>query len=258
MIRWGRLILVSIQFLTRIPFRIKGEISERDLGRSSAFFPVAGLIIGLIMLAVYRAALVVWPQQVAALLALAGLVVITGGLHLDGLMDTADGIMSGKSREKMLDIMKDSRVGAMGVIAGFFILALKLLGLGFLAPANVYRVLIIFAVTSRCSMTWALACFPYARAGTGTGRPFAENVTAKEGVIATVIALGIVGAMAGYTGLILAATGGACGLAAAAYASRKLGGLTGDTYGAVNEITETAVILVALAFERQDWLSWML
>ena len=250
--------MISVQFLTRFPFHIKGEVSEQDLGRSTAFFPVAGLVVGLFLLVVYRAALLLWPQQVAAVVALAGLVVVTGGLHLDGLMDTADGMMSGKSREKMLDIMKDSRVGAMGVIACFLILALKLMGLSFLAPQNAYRVMIIFTVTGRCSMTWALAGFRYARTGSGTGRPFAENVTAREGVVATVIALALVTAVGGFAGLVLAATGVVCGLAIACYISRKLGGLTGDTYGAVNEITETAVILAALAMEGQGWLSWVL
>jgi len=258
LLRWGRSVLISVQFLTRLPVKIKDEVKAGELAGAAAVFPLTGLLIGAALLLIYYLSRVIWSHEVAVLLALAGLIGLTGGLHLDGLMDTADGIMSGKSRDKMLEIMKDSRVGAMGVIACFVVLAFKLVALILLEPAHVCRVLIVFTVIGRCSMVWALACFPYARSGPGTGRPFAENVTAKHAILATVIALTVVCGIAGVTGLALIGAGVFCGLAVAWYLNRRLNGLTGDTYGAINEVAETAVVLAALALAEHGWLSWLL
>lgn len=256
MTRWMKYILIAVQFLTRLPVNIKGEVSLPELGAAAAAFPIAGILVGGVLALVYYVSASILPAPVAVFLTVTGLVFITGGLHLDGLMDTADGIFSGKGRERMLEIMKDSRVGAMGVIACVLLLGGKLLLITQLDSPWIFRVLLIFPVLSRWMLVWALAGYPYARVGEGTGRLFCDHVSIKEVAIATVITLVYVIALGGYAGALLVAGAAAAGLGTTYFLSNRLGGLTGDTYGATNEIVEVVVLLVGVAIAYNGWLIW--
>lgn len=250
----------AIQFLSRLPLPVKVPYSDKIFRSSVVFYPVVGFIIGL-LLAAAGAGLnyALLPLPAAALLTLLW-VGITGGLHLDGLMDTADGILSHRPREQMLEIMKDSRVGAMGAIACGLQLLLKWSFLSALLgqPGQWWHAagcLIAVTVWSRWFMVVAIAAWPYARQGPGIGALF-RGVGLRSVLIATAAAIvcSLV-ALAGFGMNVLGALLYACGFGLtaallgygiAAYLAAKLGGLTGDTYGAVNEMLESALLLVAL------------
>ncbi|THF74943.1 adenosylcobinamide-GDP ribazoletransferase [Cohnella fermenti] len=251
----------ALQFLTRLPVpRFMAPVSHEaaDFRRSAPYYPAAGLAIGLLLAA--AAWLLAWalPPWPAAVLLTAAWVALSGGLHLDGLMDTADGLLSHRSRERMLEIMKDSRVGAMGVAAGALALLLRaalLASLLEMAPGALIALgLIAIPIWSRAFLVTAIAGWPYARAeGAGLGGLF-RAVKAKQAwaaallsAVLTSAALAAVRAWspAGSALALLLAAAVAYGLGAllASSAARKLGGLTGDVYGALNESIELALLL---------------
>jgi len=234
--------IVSLQFLTRFSI-YRGAYDERAYGRAPLFYPLVGLIMGALWLLLYLAAARLFPPPVTAALLTAGMVVFSGGLHLDGFMDTMDGVFSGRPREKMLEIMRDSRVGAFGAIALVVLLLVKYAVLLSLPARLMPRLLPVVPALSRWGMVYAVARFPYARPQ-GLGRLQVQYTGAKELLLATLQAVAAA-ALAGPAGLILfllalAAAHGLCRALAA-----QLGGLTGDTYGAVNEILEVVLLLAA-------------
>lgn len=242
-----RSILIALQLLTRIPVSIKGEVTPAELGRSAAAFPVAGLLIGLILSGVYVLAINLWPASIAAVLVLTAMVFVTGGLHIDGLMDTADGVFSGRSRERMLEIMRDSRVGSMGVMAAVLVYLLKFVSITAMPAATAVVGLIGAPVLSRWAMVAAISAYPYARSGPGTGKPYADYVSRREFYMATVIALLIVGGIWRWPGSLVAVAAVVVAVMLAYFLNSRLGGLTGDCYGAVNETVEAVILLVIAA-----------
>jgi len=246
----------AFQFLTRIPVPLNVPFDERTLARSTVFYPLAGAAIGLAVVGL-GALLHPWlsPLTLAVLL-LALWIALSGGLHLDGWLDTADGVLSHRSRERMLAIMKDSRVGAMGVIAGVLLLLLKVSLLADAAAAapggRELALLVSVPVWSRWWMTAAIAGWPYARAGEGIGALF-RAVKARHAIAAGLVAVLLTAAAllafgAGPQALLLLpacpAAAALAGWPMAALLHRRLGGLTGDTYGAMNEAVEAALLLV--------------
>lgn len=263
---WGEACAAAFQFLTRLPVPVKLDYNDALFRRSVVFYPFVGLVLGLITAAAGLLLISVLPPLPAAALLLGIWVLLTGALHLDGLMDTADGILSHRSRERMLEIMKDSRVGAMGVIAAALVLLLKwsLLTELLLAAAgsqgNLWLFLALVPLWSRWYMVVAIACWPYARqAGSGMGgffRGVGTGHAAGSGLVALLLSVCVVAAgeafggltlpfwhMVGIVGILLAVTIGA-GVLMSVSIHRKLGGLTGDTYGAMNELLEAALLLV--------------
>lgn len=238
-----KLFLLALQFLTRIPVKVRGSVSGEELARSMAFYPLVGLVIG------GGAALVnilfsfVFTPPVCDLFSIMFLVFITGNMHFDGLMDAADGFFSGKPRERVLEIMKDSRVGSHGVIAGSLVLLSKFVLLGQLSQETKVLALVVIPVLSRWSQVYGAKVYPYARAGEGTGF-FTEYVGWREIFWATTIAFLSVILVFSYAGLFLM-TAVFMGTALLGwYVCRKIGGVTGDTLGAVTECVEVLVLLV--------------
>ena len=254
----GQALVAAMQFLTRLPIPMQVPFEERVLTRSVIYFPVAGAVIGTVLYGLYSLLLLFVPSLTAAVILLAVWIFLSGGLHLDGWMDTADGVLSHRSRERMLEIMKDSRVGAMGVIAAVLLMLFKFAALAELAalePSLQQLVLLaVIPVWSRWWMSAAIALWPNARQGEGMGALFQQVAWIQVfcGLIVTSLLALLGGAVAGLSaaecGLLLAVSAvitiGAGSLAAIGL-YRKLGGLTGDTYGALNETVE-AVLLFAL------------
>lgn len=206
------------------------------------YFPLVGLLLGALLwlLSLLLAPLV--PQMVLAALLVVTLVILTGGLHFDGLMDTCDGFFGGLTRERKLEIMRDSRVGSFGVLAGACALLLKF---ACLASLHEYSLLAVFLVTlpsARWSMVLALRVFPPARAS-GLGAMFRQAVTPQALVVASALSLVIALATAHLAGLLIWCIITATALALGSWATRSLGGLTGDTYGAIAEIAEIVGLL---------------
>ncbi|MEC0248215.1 adenosylcobinamide-GDP ribazoletransferase [Paenibacillus chitinolyticus] len=266
-------LITAVQFLTRLPLPVRIEWTPAVLRRSLAFYPVVGMILGLLLTGSGWVLEKTLPPLPAAALLLCLWIGLTGALHLDGLMDTADGLLSHRSRERMLEIMKDSRVGAMGVIVCVAVLLLKwsvmvpLLTGGALTGS---WILLLVPVWSRTFMAAAVALWPYARSGGGLGgffegekKPFAllgagVALFLSAGAVAFFHESGgtlslkpslhvLEGAGPVWWGIMLLMVTFALGGVLAAWMAKKLGGLTGDTYGALNELLE-ALLLLAAAF----------
>lgn len=246
--------LIALQFLTRIKLVRQTVWTEKDFGASVAWFPAVGAVIGALLCAVYWLTKDTFSPLAVAIILVISEFLITGGLHADGLMDTCDGYFSGRSRERILEIMKDSRVGANGVQAFVFFVLIKI-ALLLSLTAHPYAVLATMPILGRWLMSWSVTGFPYARPQ-GIGKAFAEYAPVYAMKLATVIALLplIFTPVALYGAMFLAAA--LWGWWANSRLVRKLGGVTGDTYGAVTETGELVVLAVATVMGQCTWNMW--
>ncbi len=238
--------LLALQFLTRIPITISGEMAEDELARSAGWFPMVGALIGGVTAAVAFVAAKLWPRPLIGWAALLLPLVLSGFLHLDGLMDTADGVLSGRSREKMLEIMRDSRVGAMGAAVAVVYILGHYLALTVIRPTRLIPALVLAPLLGRWVMAIAMIHFPYARSGPGTGRLF-QGAGNTELFMATATCLGVTWLTLGWLGWLLAGAVLAVAMVAANSLASRLGGLTGDTYGAINQLAELMTLLILAA-----------
>ncbi|RJP19761.1 MAG: adenosylcobinamide-GDP ribazoletransferase [Candidatus Abyssobacteria bacterium SURF_5] len=235
-------LLDTLQFLTTIPLR-RVQADER-LNVRLEFFPLVGILAGLVLATAGAALSVVFPPFVTGASVIVLLVFITGGLHLDGLADTADGFGSSRPREEILRIMRDSRTGAMGVIAVACVLALKIAAASSLAPQTRTQALLLMPVAGRCGMAVLMGYMPLAR---NEGLAAAVRpARATRQMIWSGAALLIIGWLAwGMNGVLV----GLASLVALAPLSllmlRKIGGITGDTLGATCEVVETVSLVIA-------------
>lgn len=230
----------ALQFLTRLKIVRQTAWSMEGFGRSVKYFPVVGAVIGCFLVTTAFYLKKFFPAHAAAALLVVTGIVITGGLHCDGFMDTVDGIFSGRTRKKMLEIMKDSRIGANGA-AGFFCLLLCRWSLYLDMPfSKLLAAVFIAPVIGRQAMVMAITCFPYARPA-GIGKAFAEFADKKSLLVAAGFSLAAVLPW-GLPAAVGLSTGLAVAVLAAYYISRLLGGLTGDVYGALTELTEVVVL----------------
>ena len=147
-------LIAALQFLTRLPLPVQLPDSDAVFRRSTVFYPAAGLLIGLLTAGSAWGFSYLFPFYINAALVLILWVFLSGGLHLDGLMDTADGLLSHRSRERMLEIMKDSRVGAMGVVAGVLSALLRVSLLAYLLGRDGAFVPIVLATAPICPCRW--------------------------------------------------------------------------------------------------------
>lgn len=232
----------GLQFLTRIRLVEQTDWSPDSFGRSVKYFTLIGAIIGLILAGLNYVLSQFLPSHVLAAVIILAEIVLTGGLHCDGFMDTADGVFSGRSRERMLEIMKDSRVGANGVVAFGLLLLLKYSLIIDMTPTMLFAALITMPVAGRMVMVISITSFAYARPE-GMGKAFAQYAGRATLGIAAVIAIAVVAAL-GVRASISAGGAVVAGILTARYLAAILGGLTGDTYGAVTELTELAVLLL--------------
>ena len=253
----GRRLTLAVTFLTGIPLKVEGEVSPADLWGSMGWYPLVGLVMGFAAWVVYAGLVSFLPGLVAATLVVILLELLTRGLHLDGLMDTADGILSGAPRERALEIMKDHNVGAMGVAAAVLLLVLKVAALGALSRADAAAPLLAGWCAARALPALNVYWWPYARPA-GTGEAFTRDHTPGPlqlagGLLAAgVVVAGIVGLWAGaagswYAGLLAAAVSVGVALGVQATVAKKLGGLTGDVYGMGIELAEAAALVVGCA-----------
>ncbi|MWC31212.1 adenosylcobinamide-GDP ribazoletransferase [Paenibacillus sp. MMS18-CY102] len=252
-------VIAAIQFLTRIPIPLQVPFDPPTLARSLYAFPFAGLLIGLLTGGGAALLQLLDTPMISAALLLGWWILLTGGLHLDGWMDTADGVLSGRSRERMLDIMKDSRVGAMGAIAGFVLMLVKFAALYTLfdrADDQLYpfALLVLAPVWSRWWMTAAIMGWPFAREGglavlfAKASKKHAAGAAAVAAgctlpVITVAVQAGMLGPDAWFVVAVLIAATCLFGCLMARWLNNKLGGLTGDTYGAMNEGLEALIIV---------------
>jgi adenosylcobinamide-GDP ribazoletransferase len=238
---------IGISFCTRLPVASATPTTEGDVARASWTFPIGGLVVGLIGSLVYWLAihLNVAPLPAAAL-TLASTMLLTGAMHEDGLADTADGL-GGKTRERKLDIMRDSRIGTFGACALLASVMLRWSTIADIAePRFVATALICAHVAARASLPAFMRLIPSARSdglARSAGQPPWSSVVAAIvlGVICLLFGFGVAGTALTLLLLVLG------GLLIARIAATQFGGLTGDVLGALEQIGETAILLVASA-----------
>ena len=247
----GATFLLAVQFLTRLPVPTANIYTPRRMAASVRYYPLVGVLIGALCAASFFLSDLVFPTAISVLIAIAFGLLITGGFHEDGLADTFDGIGGGLSRDKALEIMRDSRLGTYGTLALIIALGLKALALSALTPALILTGLILAHGVSRLSSVLVIATSAYVRAE-GTGKPVSQGVSTLDIIVAclpvclvfaaasTVLApialvWGIGGAVVGHVLMRL-------------FFERKLGGYTGDTLGAVQQASEVGVYLGLLAW----------
>ncbi len=242
--------LIGLQFLTRIKL-VKQEVwSDEDFGSSVACFPVVGMVIGLLLCLIFYLLSPFMPKLALAAILVAIEFWLSGGLHADGLMDTCDGYFSGRDRERSLEIMKDSRVGANGVVAFVFLVLLKTV---FIASLNVTFYLALFAmpIIGRWLMSFSIVHFPYARPQ-GIGKAFAEFSSPYALHLATGITLLPIFVF-GLKYMLLCLAGFVWMYWLNTRFVKRLGGVTGDTYGAVTESSELLMLFLVVIMENIAW-----
>jgi adenosylcobinamide-GDP ribazoletransferase len=247
-----RLFFIALQFFTRLPIPRWVGFEAEWLNHASRYFPLVGLVVGGIAAAVYAAAALFVPAPVAAVLSTAATIYITGAFHEDGFADTCDGLGGGMTRERALEIMKDSRVGAYGAIGIVCMLLAKCTALSMLPPAYAIAALLLAHPLSRLAATALIWKMDYARAE-GKAKPVATRMRAGEFCIAFMTVLLPATGLLLYDALDLPAVASA--LLAASLAAlwlarkfeRRLGGYTGDCLGAVQQLSEAAIYIAVLA-----------
>lgn len=240
--------LAAMQFLTIAPPLVRRPFTDAELGRAVGYFPLVGLLIGGFLVGLDRLLAVVLPPGVAAALVLTAWVVCTGALHLDGFLDSCDGLFGGRTPEERLRILRDERVGAFAVIGGILLLLVKYQSLAAITHRSM--ALLLAPVLGRWGMAVAVVAFPYAR-GEGLGRAMKDRAGWSQALLASATAAVVAWFAAGGPGLISLLLSGALMFLVAHFVLTRLPGLTGDIYGALCELVEVLVLLVVVAWDRR-------
>ena len=232
---------LALTFLTKVPWPRSTQAEAQDLARSLFWFPWVGALLGLIFLGAWSGLNWLLPRPAAAALLLCLTVLITGGLHLDGLADTIDGLGGGQTPEECWRIMKDSRVGAFGVMSLILVLLAKFALFLAAGQKGLRGEFILFPIISRWSMVYLAYLSPYARPEGGLGEAM-TTVSRRTAVGATLAALALAVLVYGLKGLLVLLAAAVVVWLLSRFFKQKLGGITGDVLGAVNEVMEVAVL----------------
>jgi adenosylcobinamide-GDP ribazoletransferase len=241
-------LVAAVRFLSVLPLPGRTQHFEKDeapprLVVGGAYFPLVGLLLAGLLWPLVLLLTPLVPQLALAALLVVGLVMLTGGLHLDGLMDSCDGLFGGSTRERKLEIMRDSRVGSFGVLGGACVLLLKFAFFASLRERSLPFALLVTLPSARWAMVLALRTFPSARPA-GLGAAFHQAITTEGVVLAGIVALAIVLVVGQLIGLIVWVTVTVTTLVLGFWITRSIGGLTGDSYGAIAEVVEVVALLV--------------
>jgi adenosylcobinamide-GDP ribazoletransferase len=252
-----RLFFVALQFLTRVPVPRWVGFEPDWLNQAARHLPLAGACVGAVGAAVYWLGSLLFPPTVAAVLSIASTVLLTGAFHEDGLADTFDALGGAVSRERALEIMKDSRIGSYGAVALTVVLGLKAAVLGAMLPPLAMPALVLAHTASRAAAVVLIRCLPYAGdLAHAKAKPLAQQVSRAGVTVALAWSLVLAGALVLFApdrvsmvlGSLIAAF--AAALCCARWLRRRLGGYTGDGLGATQQLTESALLLGWLAAVR--------
>jgi adenosylcobinamide-GDP ribazoletransferase len=249
----------AIRFLTVVPIPFGRAGSPEAVGRSQAYFPLVGLGLGLALVGVDQGLERVLPDAPRAWLVVLALAALSGGMHLDGLADSADGLLGagGRTPEARLAIMRDARVGAYGALALIAVLFLKWSALLSLSHGLRAEALLLAPCLGRATIIVGAWAFPYARPA-GLGLAVHRAAGRVPLCVSSTVALAVAGALLGWGGLVIAVAVIATALATGAWASRRLGGVTGDIHGALVEVSEAVTLLLVAGGAQQGWLQALL
>jgi adenosylcobinamide-GDP ribazoletransferase len=245
--------LAALMFLTRLPVGRFHQFREEDVASSTIYFPVVGALIGLAGgLALLTSA--VMPPFVAVLISMLITICLTGGLHEDGLADSADGLISGRDPQRRLEIMKDSRIGAFGGLALWFSLTGKLLLVQSLLAVNLVlaiRATVLAHCLGRAATVALLAGLPYVRIEYSKSGRFGNNVTLPQFALALVIAIILSILLLGLQGVFCLTTAIVITFVCGLYFKGRIGGITGDCLGAANQLVELSAYLSLLTLQPE-------
>ena len=245
-----RRFFVALQFLTRFPVPRTQATSQEDLGKAAAFFPLVGVIIGCSAALTFVLLQRALPLSASVLGAIMVASFLTNGLHEDGLADVFDGFGGGWSKERTLEIMRDSRIGVYGMLALIFVILSKLNLLSALSQNQIWRWLIVGHVAARWTSTALGAWLPPARTE-GLGKLVAKQPGALEMIIATVtILVTVLLALSWQSALATLLVTGIVTVLCGLYFRMRLQGITGDCMGAAIQFTEVALYLTAVILVR--------
>ncbi|MBV8124311.1 MAG: adenosylcobinamide-GDP ribazoletransferase [Paucibacter sp.] len=252
-----RLFFIALQFFTRLPLPRWVGFEPDWLQQCARYFPLVGLLVGMVSALVLWAAQYLWTSTIAVGLSMAATVLLTGAFHEDGWADTCDGLGGAVSREKALQIMKDSRIGSYGAVGLVLMLGLKAAALVSLADTDLDSGLLVMAwahMASRLAPVWVMHSLPYAGdAAHAKAKPLATRISGAGVVVGSLTVLAA-GALATWwqpdllpllCGSALVGAGACLGLQS--WLERRLGGYTGDNLGAVQQIVELCILLTTLA-----------
>ncbi|HEY3117759.1 MAG TPA: adenosylcobinamide-GDP ribazoletransferase [Chloroflexota bacterium] len=244
-------VLVALQFLTRIPSPLRRPILEPEMGRSMIWFPLVGALVGALVGLLDLALTPVLAVEVRSLAVVGALALLTGALHLDGLMDSCDALFAFTSAERRLEILHDSHVGSFAVVGAATLLLTKY-GAFVALPSNQRLIAFVAAgALSRWAMVYAVHCYPIARS-TGLAHMFRQHLRRTDLILASLMAaLSVI--PTGLGGLLLVVAAWALTAICSRYTLGKIPGLTGDIYGAICEVVEVGV---AIAFTPISALGW--
>ncbi len=238
--------ILAIQFMTRIPLNINLDVKRENFSQTVKFFPIVGLIVGLFEALVYLLSFRFFSNNVSAFFTVLSHVIITGGIHIDGLSDSADGIFSAREKDKMLEIMKDSRVGTFGVLAIIFLILGKIIFIANISPKLRLTSIVLAPIISRTMNIFLMYNRKYARDTKGMGDMFIGAIDKTNYIIALILGI-IISIIVGKSNCIIIFL--ICFIFTVLfrnYIEKKLGGLTGDILGASDELNELLIYIIFL------------
>lgn len=240
--------LLSLQFLTLFPIRISFGVEKKDFGAALFWFPVVGVLIGLALSSIVFL-LAPLPQVVIAAIIVSASIIITGGIHLDGFADTCDGLSGFTTKERALEIMRDSRIGAMGAAGVAALLILKFSFFASIPREEMWKYLILMAAFGRWAQVLSCSVSAYAR-DDGKAKYFIEYAGARPAFLTGAFTLALFAYLFRLEGVILFFVLVVFISIPIKFIKDRLGGMTGDTIGAVNELAETALLFLGLLFYK--------
>jgi adenosylcobinamide-GDP ribazoletransferase len=246
-------LFAALQFLTVIPVPASWGGGKDDLARSVRFFPLVGLFLGALLAALDMGLATLLPVLPASAIVVLASIVLTGGFHVDGLADTADGFMSSRPRERILEIMKDSRTGPMGVVAVVSVVVLKVSLLSSVTGPLRGPAILLMAVAGRSAMVMVMALLPYVRPQ-GLASVFMQDRCILRAGWGFAFLFGACWILAESAGILAGLAALAATILAGATSHRKIGGVTGDTLGATCEIVELMPLLAAAVWIQRGWM----
>lgn len=238
-----RLYLITLQFLTIIPLPFNTRCEKEDLGRSTAFFPLAGLTIGALLVALNWLIAPWLARPLVDALLITVLAAVTGALHLDGLADVCDGLAARGGRERFLAVMKDSHVGAVGAVGLVLGLLLKWQALLAVPTGHKWQALLLFLVLARFGQVQTIVFARNARQD-GLGSAIISGAGLVQLLVAWGLTLVATWLLMGTEGLVALSAVMVCTWLLKAWFQRRLGGITGDVIGCINELNEILALIV--------------
>lgn len=242
-------LIVALQFLTRLPVNVSVDFNEDTIGRSIFFYPYIGMLLGLISYIPYYL-LVIFNRDIAAFVVVSSMILLTGGLHLDGVSDMVDGFFSSRDREKMLEIMEDSRIGAFGVLSLIMLILFKYIVVASINPENMFLALVFSMGNARLMALIQIAYRKMIKPG-GMGDMIHSSNNEKYILAAIISYIGII-LLVDYRLLVPLIGSFIMAEVISRLAYKKIGGFTGDLYGASVELCEAASLIVFLGV--MEWI----